>query len=773
MPIRRTSLKLIAVLLIAIWGGAALACAQTQAGAARGATARFLEPRRGAASEMVITRGIAGWWPFDESQGLVAAGAAGTNTGHLVGFTSPRWLQGQLGRALAFDGASSNAVVISNAPALNPGQQISLSAWIYSYTAGSAQPETIISKDAGGLSQYSLSIEKQGLVRFTLGASILTGGTKIVPNTWTHVLASYDGRIMRVFINGTAEPGSLGRSGSIAAAEAPVRIGSTANAKQPNAFNGLLDDVRIYARALNFAQAARLYREGIHNSNSEFMSHMQLANYGDVYSVDTGMAVGIQTGLAQTWWQAYLAAIESSATPPGTVWKNACGVGIDDAGRLDGPGRRDNAGRIDDAGRLLECFFKKNPHIAESIVWREADTNSQTVSERPYIQWKPLAKKQLASAFYYAFQWMKGGLQSFNGFNLIDPPVNQFTQPDAAPAITEFDPDAAWHLYVNTVAQSLAVEIGGFVPWSVTGYSKEELRLLFDSEYVVSIELASSNVDDPSIPLVFGYVPAGMTMDAPPTTYFKFLVDQNMIRGNHKTTIEQLINWSRFNLLHITDWTDVSAKAFEGWWDYRGTSPASRVLSGTLGPYRPVPPYPPAMLHNWVDGCHGVVTLYRGLLRTVNIPVDYRIEFGHGMPIWWTVGESLSHGDDVESAILIKDGAQSNKPSSWEQWHKYAKASEYPITLTEFNDWFVGPNQNYLNVGRRAYELLTIKYPDDDLLTMYCYDKAHGLSHAQGTVLASLQGSLLIQVYPLATLEAMGFWNTLASEAAQFGFCGP
>src|SRR5262249_51810014 len=142
---------------------------------------------------------------------------------------------------------------------------------------------------------------------------------------------------------------------------------------------------------------------------------------------------------------------------------------------------------------------------------------------------------------------------------------------------------------------------------------------------------------------------AGYTMEAPPTTFFQFLVGNDMIRGNHEATIERLIDWSRFHLVHITDWTNNSAKAFEVWWGYRGTSPASAVLAGTLGPYKGYPPYSmDAPNHNWVYGCHGVVTLYRGLLRTINIPTDYRIEFGHGMPIWWTVSKSLSHGDDVE-----------------------------------------------------------------------------------------------------------------------------
>lgn len=743
---------LFAVVLSAVVsvGGAQLACAQNL-----GTTDRLqaFNPERDIPTERVLVPGLVGWWRFDETEGLVAPDAAGSNDGRLAGFTSPQWPRGELGRALEFDGASANAVVIRNAPALNPGSQISLSAWIYSYTAGRRRPETIIGKGAGSDTQYSLAIERGGVIRFTLGASSLSSETKILPNSWTHVLASFDGETMRLYLNGRAEPETLDRSGPIAATESDVLIGSASNADQPAAFNGLIDDVRIYSVGQNFAAVANLFTEDVHNSNSEFDSRLATSNYGNVYSVDTPAAAHVRTD--QNWWRGWLEGLESGPFLPGSIWATACNA------------------PIDQTGKTLECFLQRNPNIASAIVWRKSGSRPQTEVDVPWTHWDAQAKKDLAEAFYYAFEWMNGGLQSFGGYSLVDPPVNQFAQPDTAPAITEFAPQDAWHLYVNTIAQSLAVEIGGFVPWTITGYSTNELQTLFDSNNVVSLQMESSNTLDPSVPAVWGYVPAGFTMDAPPTTFFQFLVDHNMIRGNHKTTIDELINWSRFNLLHISNWTDISAAAFEGWWNYRGSSPGSAVLSGTLGPYRPLPPFPPALIHNWVQGCHGVVTLYQGLLRTVNIPTDYAIEFGHGMPIWWTVSESLSHGDDMESCILCKTGAESNKPSTWENWHKYPEASEYPITLTDFNEWFVGPNASSLNVGRQDFILMNVKYPDDDLLTMYCYDKAHGLSHANGTVLASLQGSPFLLLFPLQALESMGFWNTLASESAQFGFCGP
>jgi hypothetical protein len=738
-------------------GGALAACAQNLDSTDR--LQPFIPARD--ITERIYVPGLVGWWPFDETEGLVAPDAAGTNEGRLVGFNTPRWPRGELGRALEFNGDSANKVVIANAPALNPASQISLSAWIYSNTEERRHPETIISKGAGSDTQYSLAIERGGRIRFTLGESSLSSEKRIVPHTWTHVLASFDGETMRLYLDGQVDRKSLERRGPIAVTDSEVLIGSASNATElasvelpPATFNGLLDDVRIYSVGLNFASVASLYNEGIHNSNAAFEKHLYYLNYGDTYIVDIPSAANIPPYLP-SWWQGWVQSLQASSFPPGASWATACNA------------------PIDQSGKTLECFLNKNPNVASAILWRAIGSKPQTEVDQPWAKWNAQQKQDLAEAFYYAFEWMNGGLQTFGGYNLVDPPVNQFTQPDAAPAVTEFTPDAAWHLYVNTIAQSLAVEIGQFVPWSITGYSTAELQSLFDSNNVVSLQLSSSNTLDQSIPMVWGYVPAGYTMDAPPTITFQFLVNQNMIQGNQKATIQSLIDWSRYNLLHIENWTDISALAFEGWWNYRGSSPASAVLSGTLGPYRPIPPYPPALPHNWVFGCHGVVTLYRGMLQTVNIPTDYVVEFGHGMPIWWTVSESLSHGDDVETWILIKNGAETNMPNTWEKWPKYAPASDYPISLTDFNDWFTGPNSNSLNVGRQGYEVWTIKYPDDDVLSEYCYDKAHGLSPANGTVLANLQGSLLLELFPLQTLESMGFWNTLAAESTYYGSCGP
>ena len=58
-----------------------------------------------------LTRGLAGWWKFDEKSGKVANDSSGKiRTGKLVGYSSDttQWSKGVIGNALSFDGKGSH-----------------------------------------------------------------------------------------------------------------------------------------------------------------------------------------------------------------------------------------------------------------------------------------------------------------------------------------------------------------------------------------------------------------------------------------------------------------------------------------------------------------------------------------------------------------------------------------------------------------------------------------------------------------------------------------
>jgi hypothetical protein len=84
---------------------------------------------------------------------------------------------------------------------------------------------------------------------------------QVLDGQWHHCAATYDGRMMRVYLDGK-EIGSLERPGRIATQpEPPAFIGSSSG--HGEFFQGGLDDLRIYRVALSAEDITALYRAGL------------------------------------------------------------------------------------------------------------------------------------------------------------------------------------------------------------------------------------------------------------------------------------------------------------------------------------------------------------------------------------------------------------------------------------------------------------------------------------------------------------------------------
>ena len=70
-------------------------------------------------------------------------------------------------------------------------------------------------------------------------------------NTWTHLAATYNASALRLYVNGV-QVGSLARTGSLAVSGNPLRIGG--NNIWSEWFNGVIDEVRVYNRALSASE---------------------------------------------------------------------------------------------------------------------------------------------------------------------------------------------------------------------------------------------------------------------------------------------------------------------------------------------------------------------------------------------------------------------------------------------------------------------------------------------------------------------------------------
>lgn len=226
------------------------------------------------------TRDLVGHWKFDEASGTLANDSSGNNnTGTLA--NTPTRVAGKLGAgALQFASASQEYITVANASSLNsPVRAITLAAWINATDwAGNRR----ILQKGNSDNQYRLLAEG-GLLKFDLnGVDTLTA--PLPPTaTWVHIAATWNGSTMVLFTNGVAQT-SAGAGGTITTTADPLAIArKNGSGVSGDYFNGRLDDVRIYNRALSGLEVATLMT----NSPPVFVSDpftKPNANAGQPYS---------------------------------------------------------------------------------------------------------------------------------------------------------------------------------------------------------------------------------------------------------------------------------------------------------------------------------------------------------------------------------------------------------------------------------------------------------------------------------------------------------
>jgi len=203
-----------------------------------------------------------GYWKFNETSGTTILDENGINHGSIIG---SNYTSGISGTALQFNG-SSNYVLVPNHTTLNPTNEITLAAWIkWSITpTDGAEWASIINKNVDN--QYRLHHNQQNTA---FEFAIRTSGNKWVKsitapeiNKWYFVVGTYNGQSLNIYVNGVLE-GSVSHTGQLTQSNAPINIGRrTSNDRY---FNGLIDEVMVYDRALNQQEISWLYESFIQN----------------------------------------------------------------------------------------------------------------------------------------------------------------------------------------------------------------------------------------------------------------------------------------------------------------------------------------------------------------------------------------------------------------------------------------------------------------------------------------------------------------------------
>jgi hypothetical protein len=238
-------------------GGGAAPPGSTQAPAPDAPTARSAGPGA-SGSGGASARGLVGAWGFDEAAGAIAIDASGRGGDGTI--VRARRVRGRHGGALAFDGAR-DMVTVPDAPALRLRTAMTLEAWVKpSRLAGAWR--TVILKERRKRLAYAL-YAADGRARASAGVASRSAGTRrarLPTARWTHLAATWSRSRLRLYRDGVLVS-SRRAPARIPASGGPLRIGG--NRLRGEWFKGLIDDVRVYDRALSAGEIARDARAAV------------------------------------------------------------------------------------------------------------------------------------------------------------------------------------------------------------------------------------------------------------------------------------------------------------------------------------------------------------------------------------------------------------------------------------------------------------------------------------------------------------------------------
>lgn len=217
------------------------------------------------AKDAVFGTGLLGYWPFEEATQLPTTLADVSGSGNNVttyNFAAPDGVvaTGKYGKALSLDGVNDNA---RNGipPAMPIGGTLSAEAWIYP-KGSSSDYNGIISWGARACNGKGagLSISSSGVPQGVTWCNDYSAGPAVTMNAWNHIAVSFNGTTSAtLYLNGQSVSGSLSGATVPNVASSFLTIGSLEASAGSRYFKGLIDEIRVYNRALTAADVAARY----------------------------------------------------------------------------------------------------------------------------------------------------------------------------------------------------------------------------------------------------------------------------------------------------------------------------------------------------------------------------------------------------------------------------------------------------------------------------------------------------------------------------------
>jgi len=216
------------------------------------------------------TEGLGAAYAFDELEGSTSADTSGN--GNTMTLHGAHFVPGKTGNALSFNGSSDYAEA-GNSPSLDVGPAgLTVAFWVKINRVPGGTDYVIVGQPwfantmTSPFYQYGVEYSNSGsqTLDFYFGDPMagLHGPFRMTPTTgaWTHVAYTYDGGTVKGYLDGAAEL-SFADGAGIQTRGNSLRLGVDGAYQQ--FFNGSIDDLRIYGRALQAAEVRSVMQTAV------------------------------------------------------------------------------------------------------------------------------------------------------------------------------------------------------------------------------------------------------------------------------------------------------------------------------------------------------------------------------------------------------------------------------------------------------------------------------------------------------------------------------
>jgi hypothetical protein len=214
------------------------------------------------------TNGPSTWWAFDENTGTTAGDSSGAaNPGTLV--NSPSWVTAPVGTGLSFNG--STGYVAGTSRAVHTNASLTVAAWVNASSLAGGDGAAV-SQNGSHTYGFTLGLDSTSdKWSFNMTNSDVASPTVVeqyssavaTVGAWVHLVGVYDTSVskMYLYVNGNVI-GNASKSTSWDATGAVQAGRAYIGDAWSGYFNGKVDDVRIYNRALSATEIANLAQNG-------------------------------------------------------------------------------------------------------------------------------------------------------------------------------------------------------------------------------------------------------------------------------------------------------------------------------------------------------------------------------------------------------------------------------------------------------------------------------------------------------------------------------